>query len=271
MPTPTIDISQLSRYTTLWRLIALDGSNVNVTSATQPVVYSGVTYNVADLRPSEEQQLANLETGNMEIGLSLAASGVTKEELFGGKWDGARVEIRKYQWDLATVAETWRGILNTIGYDNGALKAEVLDVALLFNQPIGETYQDTCRTGFGSTACGATPVTVSAVVTGFTARDTMTFTVTEPEDNYYQRGKVIFTSGANSGLSKEINSSSQSGATLTVVLLENMRHAIAIGDHVTLSEGCAHDFAACIRKGRAHSFRGEPGVPGRNKLFSWPK
>ena len=263
--------AQLSRYTTLWRLIALDGTGVNVTSATRPITYGGITYAVADLRPSEEQQVENLDPGNMEIGLSLQAAGVTKEELFGGRWDGARVEIRKYQWDTSTVAETWRGILNSIVYDNGSLKAEVLDVSLIFNQPIGETYQDTCRTGFGSVPCGATPNTVEATVTGFTSRDTVTFTVTEPEDNYYQRGKITFTSGANNGLAKEISSSSQSGLTLTVTLLENMRHAIAIGDTVILSEGCAHTFPACISKGRAQSFRAEPGVPGRNKLYSWPK
>lgn len=267
----TIDITQLSRYTTLWRLMALDGSGVDVTSATQPVTYGGITYAVADLRPSEEQQVENLEPGNMEIGLSMTAAGVTKEDLLGGKWDGARVEIRKYRWDTATVEETWRGILNSVVYDNGAMKCEVLDVALIFNQVIGETYQDSCRTGFGSTACGATPATVTATVTGFTARDVVTFTVTEPEDNFYQRGKITFTSGANNGLSKEISSSSQSGATLTVNLLENMRHAISIGDTVVLSEGCAHTFPACIKKGRANSFRGEPGIPGRNKLYSWPK
>jgi uncharacterized phage protein (TIGR02218 family) len=266
----TIDITQLSRYTTLWRLIALDGSGIDVTTATGPMVYDGVTYGVASLVPSQEQHVENLEPSNMEITLSMAAAGVTKEDLLGGRWDGARVEIRHYDWANDVVEQTWRGVLNSVVYDNGAMKAEVLDVALLFQQVIGDVYQDTCRTGFGSPLCGATPNTVVATVTGFTARDTVTFTLTEPEDNFYQQGKITFTSGANTGLSKEIRSSSQSGPTLTVSLLENMRHAIAVGDTVILSEGCAHTFPACIRKGRAKDFQGEYGIPGRNRLFSWP-
>ncbi len=270
MPPATVSINGISRYTTLWRVIARDGYGVDVTSATRPITYDGVNYVPSTVSPSPEQLVENLDPSNMEVTLSMATAGVTKQDLLGGRWDGARVEIRHYDWANAEVEQTWRGVLHSVVYDNGKMKAEVLDVALIFSQLVGNLYQDTCRADFGDAACGKTPATQTATVTGFVGREEFTVTLTEPEANFYQNGKVTFTSGANNGLSKEVRLSSQSGATLTVELLDAMRYAIAIGDAVTLYEGCAHTFPACIKKGNAKRFRGEPNLPGRNKLFRWP-
>ena len=267
----TVDITGLSRYTTLWRLIASDGDGFDVTTATRPQEWDGVTYTPSTIAPSTEQLVENLDPSNMEVTLSMSAAGLTEEDLLGGKWDGARVEIRKYDWANDEVVEVWRGVLNSVVYDNDNLKAEVLDVSVIFNQQVGNLYQDSCRADHGDAACGHTPATQTATVTGFTGRDEFTVTLTEAAANFYRNGKVTFTSGLNEDLSKEIRLSSQSGATLTIELLESMRYAIQIGDTLTLSEGCAKTFLACILKGNAKRFRGEPGIPGRNRLFSWPK
>lgn len=270
MPPATVHISGLSRYTTLWRVIAKDGDDINVTSGTREITHDGVTYVLATAVPSQEQLVENLDPSNLEVSLTMEAVGLTKEDLLGGKWDGARVEVRHYRWDAGTVEQSWRGVLHWVIYDDDVMKAEVLDVSVIFQQAIGNLYQDSCRADHGDDDCGRTPATASATVTAFVGRDEIVVTLTEPEANFYQNGKVTFTSGANAGLSKEVRESTQEGASLRVKLLESMRYAVQVGDAVTLHEGCAKTMLACIRKGNAKRIRCEPHIPGRNKLFKWP-
>lgn len=269
----SVDITQLSRYTTLWRLIASDGTGFDVTTGTREVVWDGVTYTPTNVKPSPEQLVENLDPSNCEVALSMSAAGITEEDVLGGRWDGARVEIRHYDWFNDEVDQAWRGVLNSVVYDNDNLKAEVLDVSVIFTQAIGSLYQDSCRAEHGDAACGRTPAVEEAVpVETFTGRDEFTVAGTLPEDGWFDNGKVVFVSGANAGLSKEIRSCEQTApGVITIRLIESMRHAIAAGVEVDLHEGCAKTFLACIKKGNAKRARFEPGIPGRNKLFSWPK
>lgn len=270
MPT-TPDIKRLARYVTLWRVIAPDGSGVDVTTGTREVTVDGVSYSRATLRPSDAQQVANLDLSNLEVALALGDAVVTVEELEGGKWDGARVEIRIYDWLNDEVVETWRGVLSRAVHDNGRMKAEVLDLAVLFQQPVGDLYQELCRADHGDEACGRNPAAHPGLaITSFVGRDEFVVTLTEPRPDYFVNGKVEFTSGANAGREREIRSVTQEGADLRVRLSAAAVYAVAPGDVVTLREGCAKTMLACIERDNALRNRSEYGIPGRNQLMRWP-
>ncbi len=87
---------------------------------------------------------------------------------------------------------------------------------------------------------------------------------TEPAGSY-DNGLVTFTSGANSNLSREVKFFIAGGQ---VQLVLPFPHMIELGDHYTISQGCDKTLSTCVERfGNAINFRGEPHVPGVDKLL----
>lgn len=259
---------------TLWRIFPPDGSTPHAyTTGTREVTVGGVTYKVCAITPSQQQQLENLEAGNLEAVLPLSVEGITNQQLLNGYWNHAKVEVRRYDYKNDLVRTVWRGILSDVDTDNGILRAEVLDLAVLLQQQTGDVYAPQCRDYYGGLGCGATPVTAAVIVTAVASRREFTVTHTLSEAKFFDYGIAEFTGGDNIGLSKEIKTAVQDGTNLVVTLVEEMSWEIGTGDAVTLKEGCDGEFTTCIRKGRAKRFRAEPPqfFPGVLKLLEFPR
>ncbi len=259
-----------TRITTLWRLIAKDGTSLSVTSGTRAITLDGVTYAPAALHPSQQQLIENLDPSNLEIVVPLVPGGLTKQDLENGRWNAARLEIRVYDYETQTVERTWIGILSAVDTNNGRMKAETLDLAVLLNQPIGDLYQEECRASYGDAQCGAQPYISSVTVTSVVSRKEFLVSLALPEAKYFDYGICRFTSAANSNLRKEIKSAVQEDTHVRVVLVDAVRNEIAAGDTVDLIEGCDGKFETCIKKNNARRFRGEPRLPGIYKLLQFP-
>jgi uncharacterized phage protein (TIGR02218 family) len=83
-------------------------------------------------------------------------------------------------------------------------------------------------------------------------------------NNYFSYGLVSFTSGANAGFSMEVRdySSQRFGLFLP------MPNAVEVGDQYSAIAGCDKLFDTCVGRFRnAINFRGEPHVPGTDKLM----
>lgn len=82
-------------------------------------------------------------------------------------------------------------------------------------------------------------------------------------------GTALFTSGANAGIGMEIKEHQYSvanGAELILVL--PMPYDINVSDNVTLTRGCDKTIGTCQSKfSNVLNFRGEPHVPGLDKIF----
>ncbi len=257
--------------TTLWKLKTADGTQtVCVTSGTRKVVYGGSTFTPGAVAPSEVQLIENLDPSNLEIILPLDAGGVTDEDLRGGKWNQARVEIYIWNYSTSAVERAWTGILFTSETDNGQLKAEVLDLAVMFQQVIGNLYSENCRAEHGDADCGRTPGSHALTVHTVVTRSEFLVTHTQANDDYFTFGKAEWTSGLNAGRKMEIESATQEGSLLRVVLADAMLKAITAGDAVTLKEGCLNTYEACILKGNVERIRAEPKLPGLYKVIQWP-
>ncbi len=82
----------------------------------------------------------------------------------------------------------------------------------------------------------------------------------------FDYGKVTFTSGANIGLSMEV----KTYVTGTIVLQLPMPYPIEAGDTYSLVQGCDRSFATCRdRHNNVINFRGEPHLPGQDKLYQF--
>ncbi len=82
----------------------------------------------------------------------------------------------------------------------------------------------------------------------------------------YDYGMVTFTSGENNGLSMEV----KAYVPGTIVLQLPMPYEIAAGDTYSLVQGCDRSFVTCRdRHDNAVNFRGEPHLPGQDKLYQF--
>lgn len=267
---PTLLISD-TKYTALWRIIPQTGAAINVTHHTEKLTHDAVTYLPASLLPSEQQLIENLDPSNLEVLLPLAQGGVTEAEVLGGKWDGAQVEVRIYDYLNAQVKRAWTGRLATVHVVNGQLKAEVLDTAILLNQPIGDVYSEQCRADHGDAKCGRTPQTWAVTVQGVTSRQEFVVSGNYTEDQLLY-GLLEFTgAAANQGFKQEIKSVTNEGGNCRIKTFQSFIYTITVADPITLHEGCRKRFEDCIAKNNAARFRGEPGIPGRYRLFKFPE
>ena len=84
---------------------------------------------------------------------------------------------------------------------------------------------------------------------------------------YFAGGKVTFTSGANDGVTVDIDGFNETGSDWTVTLFEPAPFDIVAAVTVLLSEGCDHQPATCKRRNNLVNYRGETFVPGNDVLF----
>ena len=79
--------------------------------------------------------------------------------------------------------------------------------------------------------------------------------------------KATFVSGANAGAINEVLLHDQQNIRLFVP----MPRPITVGDQITPLTGCDEIPETCKAKfGNILNFRGEPHIPGNDKVFSYP-
>jgi uncharacterized phage protein (TIGR02218 family) len=82
---------------------------------------------------------------------------------------------------------------------------------------------------------------------------------------YFSSGEVVWITGANAGRHMEIKEFSNKQFTLVLP----MPNTIAVGDTFNAIAGCDKTFNTCFAKfNNAVNFRGEPHVPGMDKLLA---
>jgi len=98
-------------------------------------------------------------------------------------------------------------------------------------------------------------------------------TVTDA-DSWYQKGTLVFYSGANTGYSFDVK---QSFSTGEIQLLTKIYNEINIGDKFFITVGCNHILKSAdgtyngdckIKFNNVLNFGGEPEIPGNNKILA---
>ena len=123
-------------------------------------------------------------------------------------------------------------------------------------------YQAGCLHSVYDVGCTLNPASFSAssTVSVGTAGNTQSFgCALAPTANDYALGRVVFTSGANSGVSRTIRSNDASG---NFTLISPLPAVCVSGDGFTVYKGCDHTQATCSAKfANLPNFRGTPFVP----------
>jgi len=128
---------------------------------------------------------------------------------------------------------------------------------VLLNVNMGpDVFQAGCLNTHYDAACGLTPVNVSGAVAAGATANAFGTTLTNP-DHFFDKGVLTFTSGANAGLSRAVQS--YVGGAITVAF--PLPFAPAPGDAFNAVRGCLLTMADCTAQGNLIHFRGQPFTP----------
>ena len=271
---------EVTTLATCWQLTRKDSTVFRYTDHDDDLVVDGGTYRAdTGFTRSAVDFKITLAVNNSDITGIFNGDEISEADLVKGLFDDAEIRMLVVNWrDPAMgIARGLRGWLGPVTRTGEGFTAEVRSLSQLFASHIGSLTSPRCRSAFGDTGAGssggcrfAVPETATAVgaVTnrktfgaggggGAGAGGTL-------DGGYFALGTATFTSGANAGVVREIDS--DEGGVLT--LFDPVPYDLAPGDGVTLRPGCDKTVEVCSQNwDNFLNFRGEPYVPGNDFMF----
>ena len=252
-----------------WRVSRRDGVELGFTDHDQNLAFGGLTYRAASgMTASAAEASLGLNVDGLEVVGALDDAGLTDADLVRGSYDGAKVELLLVDWsDVANRVLLFSGVLGEVTREGRAFTAELRSLAAALNQPRGRLYQRACDAALVDGRCKVDLTlpehraegVVDAVVgvRGFTSE------ALDGRERIFERGRLVWTSGANAGASAEARRHSED----FLELAEAPPMPIAEGDAFEVTAGCDKSFETCrTRFDNILNFRGFPQMPGNDWL-----
>ncbi|WP_230481058.1 DUF2163 domain-containing protein [Sphingomonas sp. Leaf21] len=254
-----------------WRLDRRDGVTIGLTGHDRDLWIDGLRYRAAPgLTPSAILRGDGLEAELMEASGALTSAAIAEADLLAGRWDGARVTAIAVDWSgEAAPVPLGVGEIGGVELGEGGFTAELRGIATALDRPVAEETSPDCRASLGDRRCrvamaGRRPM---CRVTAWDGGRELTLDATEPVDNAYGQGRLIWFGGANAGLEAIIVRSEGNRVSLSVAPAFAVEGTVL----VELVEGCDKRLDTCLsRFGNVANFRGEPFLPGIDLLTRYP-
>ena len=262
--------SEISTLASCWKITCRNGAVLGFTDHDEDIVHDSRLYHAnSGITPTALATNSALAVNNMDIDGMLDSALITSEDISAGVYDYAEIEIFMvdYTQPDAGSIHLKTGWIGEITLNNGRFVAELRGLTQSLNTHIGALYSPTCRAQLGDSQCGVamSARTVTGTVTAITSRRMFRDAArTEPAETF-RYGNITFTSGANTGITREIRLYQATG---TFTLLLPIPYDITLGDTYSATQGCDRTFSTCCtRFNNAINFRGEPHVPGLDKIM----
>jgi uncharacterized phage protein (TIGR02218 family) len=261
-----------------WRLNRRDGVIMGFTDFDRDLVFDAVTYKAASgfTATAIEGQLG-LAVSNLDVQGALSADALTEDDLHAGRYDDAAVTIYLVNWsDVAQRAILRAGHLGQVSRGKLAFSAELRGLAARLDQPAGRFFQRSCAWDLGDARCGVDLNAPSRKGVGAVSQVINAFEFTASglgglAAGALNRGRLVWTSGANTGLAVEIKAHAASAGIARIALVLPMGAPVEAGDAFSATVGCDRSFATCgDRFGNAVNFGGFPHMPGTDFAISYP-
>ncbi|HXF53616.1 MAG TPA: DUF2163 domain-containing protein [Hyphomicrobiaceae bacterium] len=262
-----------------WRLTRRDGTKLGFTDHDRNIVFDGTTFEAATgLTASEIKDAVGLSVDNLEVESALSSGSLSEADLAAGLYDDARVEIFRVNWQAPEERVLMRaGSLGEVRRSGLAFAAEVRGLAHYLQQPKGRLFQFGCDADLGDARCGVDleqpafrgqgTITEAASLRRFTASGLDAFA-----DDWFTRGLLTFTSGANVGRAVEVKRHEARDGLVTLELWQEPGEPLAAGDAFEVTAGCDKQLATCRAKfANVVNFRGFPHMPGNDFVTSFAR
>lgn len=253
-----------------WQLTLTNGTVMGFTDHTSDLTISSQLYKAATgFSPTSVETKDKFSVDNLDIAGILDSAAITEVDIMAGKYDFAEILIFMVNvTDLTQGIITHRrGWLGEVSIKNGQFIAEVRGLSQKLQQNIVELYSPTCRAVFGDTRCKANlaSYTFSGTVTTITSRQVFIASGMTQAAGYFSGGEIQWLTGANAGRRMEIKQFGNTQFTLVLPMPNN----VAVGDTFNAIAGCDKTIGTCASQfSNAVNFRGEPYVPGMDKMLS---
>lgn len=270
--------TQTQTRCTMLRLDLVDGTTLAITDHDRDLEFDlgdgEVTYSAqTGILPSDLSLSCGFDDDDIEVSGPITDAGLTtRTAMLGGRFDDAVARLFQVNWNSlgSGAIKLMKGYVARVSVEGGQFKLTIHSEISKFKQTVGRVISGYCDADYGDGRCGKTPVSIAATISAVT--DERAFTVTFSgtyADDFFNKGTVLFTSGALNGCRKvEIFDWSAAGA---VTLWTELPEAPQVGDTLTITEGCEKTRAACLEKdGDATPFRGFPDVPGSDQVLRYP-
>jgi len=260
---------EVTTLATCWSVTRKDGEAFYFTEHDRDILVDGNSYRAASgMSASAVSSQAGLAVDNLEFEGMLSADAIAEEDILAGRYDHAEVSVFMVNYKDPALGRLHlkTGWLGEVTLRGGQFVAELRGLTSRLQQVIGETYTSSCRAQLGDARCSKnlSSFTVTGTVTAVEAAYAFTDSGRGELSNYFSYGRITFTSGANEGISMEIRDFS--GGRFGLFL--PMPYAIEPGDGYIAVAGCDKSFDSCVTKfANAVNFRGEPHVPGTDKIL----
>lgn len=273
-PLAALIAGEVTTLATCWKLTRRDGVMLGFTDFNEDIIYASLTYKAATgFSPSAIDNSASLRVDNLDIEGMLSSASLTEADIFAGLYDFAAIDIfhLNYQDISQGIIKLRRGWLGEVSLSKQHFITEVRGLSQAFSQNIGEYFSPSCRASLGDSRCKVNIAahTVTGSVTSGFSQSGFTDSARTEANGIFTNGKITFTSGANAGISMEVKEYSfKAGTGGTITLVLPMPYAIVAGNTYSLQKGCDKTLATCFsRFNNVVNFRGEPHVPGMDKLL----
>lgn len=268
----------LTTLATCWRIECLDSTVYGFTNHDVDLVIDGVTYLASSgATGTSIDSSSSASAGNTEIVGLLDNVTLREEDLVMGKFNYAALWVFMVNW--VTLGQgtlpLLRGQLGEVTLERSGFKVEFNSLVDELSQTIGLLYSYDCRANFGDYPVEIPGAKCGVDLSGYTVTGTVTTggSVSSFQDtgrteaaDYFRYGLVTFTSGLNEGFSMEISGYTTGSFTLA----NTLPNLITAGDTYTAFPGCAHTPTACKAYGNYINYKGEPDVPGIDRMLNYP-
>lgn len=255
-----------------WRLTRRDGTVLGFTDHDRDLDFDATTFEAAaGFSASDITDAVGLGVANLEVESALASGRLEERDLAAGLYDDAGVEIYRVNWQDTSQRILMRsGTLGEVRRSGTAFTAEVRGLAHYLNQPRGRLFQYTCDADVGDHRCtidlSAPAFSATAAIAEVTSpRRFLASGLAAYADQWFTRGLLHFSSGANAGQAIEIKAHRLVGSVPAIELWQEPSEPIAVGDTFEVTAGCDKHFETCRAKfANAENFRGFPHMPGND-------
>lgn len=232
-----------TRWCQIWTITRTDEEVFRFTSLDRDFVFLGNNYQACDsLVPSASESVSEVDAaGSVNLSGAVGATGITLKDLYGGLFDGARVEAWLVPWAGAgTMRLLLRGTFGPVELGETGYSVDLLgDGAKLQQTPLIRLLQPGCRWQFGDGFCQKDlgPLTVTGTIDSGDGQRGFTDAARAETAGYFTRGRVTFTTGDNTGISAEIKAHLTGGV---FELWPRLPYGISTGDQYSMTPGCTN-------------------------------
>ena len=260
--------------TDLWTITLNGGAVIRWTSADIPISFGGNTWAKGPaIRRGQIAERRGVEVAALDVEITAIATDLINGKailpfIAGHGLDGATVKLERAfapTWLQAITGTIIRfaGKVTSIGSIQGATaKLTVSSWMILLDAALPRNlYQAGCLHTLYDAGCTLNPAsfaTAGTISTGG-ATTTLATSLAAPAVNDFALGRIVFTSGANSGISRTVRSNDGAGG---VVLVSPLPSAVGVGDAFTIYKGCNLVQSTCSGKfNNLPNFKATPFVP----------